>query len=145
MAATLLDGAAIAQQVYAQLKQRIHLLHSRSVQPGLAAILVGENSASRIYLKNKAQACHDVGVHSEILRFAADCTEEQLFSTLENLNADPRIHGILVQLPLPSHLNSERILQAIAPAKDVDGFNWVNLGAMVAGHTLLAPHARPWA
>ena len=139
MAATLLDGAAIAQQVYAQLKQRIHLLHSRGVQPGLAAILVGENSASRIYLKNKAQACHDIGLHSEILRLAADCTEEQLFGTLKNLNADPRIHGILVQLPLPSHLNSERIMQAIAPAKDVDGFNWVNLGAMVAGHTMLAP------
>ena len=139
MAATLLDGAAIAQQVYAQLKQRIHLLHSRGVQPGLAAILVGENSASRIYLKNKAQACHDIGIHSEIVRFPAECTEEQLFTALENLNADPRIHGILVQLPLPTHLNSERILQAIAPAKDVDGFNWVNLGAMVAGHTLLAP------
>ncbi len=139
MTATLLDGAAIARQVYAQLKQRIHLLHSRGVQPGLAAILVGENSASRIYLKNKAQACHDIGVHSEILRFAADCTEDQVFATLQNLNADPRIHGILVQLPLPSHLNSGRILQAIAPAKDVDGFNWVNLGAMVAGHTLLAP------
>lgn len=139
MAATLLDGAAIAQQVYAQLKERIRLLHSRGVQPGLAAILVGENSASRIYLKNKAQACQDVGVHSEILRFAADATEEQIFATLQHLNANPRIHGILVQLPLPSHLNSERILQAIAPAKDVDGFNWVNLGAMVAGHTLLAP------
>jgi methylenetetrahydrofolate dehydrogenase (NADP+)/methenyltetrahydrofolate cyclohydrolase len=121
------------------LKERIRLLHSRGVQPGLAAILVGENSASRIYLKNKAQACQDVGVHSEILRFAADATEEQIFATLQHLNANPRIHGILVQLPLPSHLNSERILQAIAPAKDVDGFNWVNLGAMVAGHTLLAP------
>jgi len=78
-------------------------------------------------------------VHSEILRFAADCGENQIFTTLQNLNADPRIHGILVQLPLPSQLNSERILQAIAPVKDVDGFNWVNLGAMVAGRTLLAP------
>jgi methylenetetrahydrofolate dehydrogenase (NADP+)/methenyltetrahydrofolate cyclohydrolase len=139
MAATLLDGAAIAQQVYAQLKERMRLLHSRGVQPGLAAILVGDNSASRIYLKNKAQACQDVGVHSEILRFAADATEGEIFATLQHLNANPRIHGILVQLPLPSHLDSERILQAIAPAKDVDGFNWVNLGAMVAGHTLLAP------
>src|SRR5258708_4280716 len=103
MAATLLDGATIAQQVYAQLKERIRLLHSRGVQPGLAAVLVGENSASRIYLKNKAQACQDVGVHSEILRFAADATEEQIFATLQHLNANPRIHGILVQLPLPSH------------------------------------------
>ena len=139
MAATLLDGAAIARQVYAQLKERIRRLHSRGVQPGLAVILVGDNSASRIYIKNKAQACQDVGVHSEVMRFAADSSEEQVFTTLQHLNANPRIHGILVQLPLPSHLNSERILQAIAPAKDVDGFNWVNLGAMVAGHTLLAP------
>ena len=139
MAATLLDGAAIARQVYAQLKERIRRLHSRGVQPGLAVILVGDNSASRIYIKNKAQACQDVGVHSEVMRFAADSSEEQVFTTLQHLNANPRIHGVLVQLPLPSHLNSERILQAIAPAKDVDGFNWVNLGAMVAGHTLLAP------
>jgi methylenetetrahydrofolate dehydrogenase (NADP+)/methenyltetrahydrofolate cyclohydrolase len=114
-------------------------LHARGVQPGLAAILIGENSASQIYLKNKSQACRDIGVHSEILRFAADCGENQIFTTLQNLNADSRIHGILVQLPLPSQLNSERILQAIAPVKDVDGFNWVNLGAMVAGRTLLAP------
>ncbi len=139
MAATLLDGAAIAHQVYAQLKERIRRLHARGVQPGLAAILVGDNSASRIYIRNKAQACQDIGVHSEVMRFAADSSEEQVFTTLQHLNANPRIHGILVQLPLPSHLNSERILQAIAPAKDVDGFNWVNLGAMVAGHTLLAP------
>lgn len=139
MAATLLDGAAIAHQVYTQLKERIHSLHARGVQPGLAAVLIGENSASRIYIRNKAQACQEVGVHSEVHRFAADCSEDQVFAVLQNLNADPRIHGILVQLPLPPHLNSERILQSIAPGKDVDGFNWVNLGAMVAGHTLLAP------
>ncbi len=139
MAATLLDGAVIAQRVYAQLKERIQRLHVRGVQPGLAVILIGENSASRIYLKNKAQACEVVGVHSEILRFPADCSEDEVVRRLQALNANPRLHGILVQLPLPAHLNSERILQGIAPAKDVDGFNWVNLGAMVAGHTLLAP------
>ncbi|MDB5810387.1 MAG: Bifunctional protein FolD [Betaproteobacteria bacterium] len=139
MTAILLEGAVIAQHVYAQLKERIRRLRADGVQPGLAAILVGENSASRIYLKNKAQACNDIGVHSEVLRFPADCSEDTVFTTLEELNANPRIHGILVQLPLPKHLNSDRILQAIAPAKDVDGFNWVNLGAMVAGHTLLAP------
>jgi methylenetetrahydrofolate dehydrogenase (NADP+)/methenyltetrahydrofolate cyclohydrolase len=139
MAATLLEGAVIAQKVYAQLKERIQRLLVHGVQPGLAAILIGENSASKIYLKNKAQACADVGVHSENLRLAADCREDELLKKLHALNANPLIHGMLVQLPLPSHLNSERILQAIAPAKDVDGFNWVNLGAMVAGHTLLAP------
>lgn len=139
MTATLLDGAAIASHVYSQLRERIRSLHGRGVLPGLAAVLVGENSASRIYIKNKTQACHDAGIYSEVHRFAADCSEEQLVSTIEHLNADPRIHGILVQLPLPSQINSERIMQAIAPAKDVDGFNWVNLGAMVAGRTLLAP------
>ncbi len=139
MAAILLDGAAIAQDVYAQLHERIQRLHVRGIQPGLAAILIGENSASRIYLKNKARACARVGVHSEMFEFPADCSEHEIFSKLQALNADSRIHGILVQLPLPAHLRSERILQAITPAKDVDGFNWVNLGAMVAGHTLLAP------
>lgn len=139
MAATLLDGAAIAQQVFSRLKERIHSLHARGVQPGLAAILIGENSASKIYLRNKALACQEIGVHSEIVRFAADCDEQQVLAALRHLNADPRIHGILVQLPLPVHFDSERVLQAISPAKDVDGFNWVNLGAMVAGHTLLAP------
>lgn len=139
MTATLLDGVAIASHVYSQLRERIRSLHGRGVLPGLAAVLVGENSASRIYIKNKTQACHDAGIYSEVHRFTADCSEEQLVSTVEHLNADPRIHGILVQLPLPSKINSERIMQAIAPAKDVDGFNWVNLGAMVAGRTLLAP------
>ena len=139
MAATLLDGAAIAHQVFIRLKERINSLHASGVQPGLAAVLIGDNSASRIYIKNKAQACQEVGVFSEVHRFAVDCSEEQVFAALQRLNSDPRIHGILVQLPLPPQLNSERILQSIVPAKDVDGFNWVNLGAMVAGHTLLAP------
>jgi len=139
MAGTLLDGAAIAHQVYSQLKERIRELHARGVQPGLAAMLIGENSASRIYIRNKAQACHDAGVYSEVHRLPADCSDEQVYATLNHLNADPRIHGILLQLPLPPQLDSERLLQAIAPAKDVDGFNWVNLGAMVAGRTLLAP------
>jgi methylenetetrahydrofolate dehydrogenase (NADP+)/methenyltetrahydrofolate cyclohydrolase len=109
------------------------------VQPGLAAIVVGDNSASRIYVRNKVEACHAVGVYSEIHRFAADCAEDEVLAMVRYLNGDPRIHGVLVQLPLPAHWNSQRLLQAIAPGKDVDGFNWVNLGAMVAGHTVLAP------
>ena len=139
MAATLLDGAASARQVYSQLKERIRALHRQGVQPGLAAILIGDNPASRIYVKNKAHACNEVGVYSQVHRFAVDCTEADVLAAVQRLNADPQIHGILVQLPLPPHLGSERLLQAIAPAKDVDGFNWLNLGAMVAGHTLLAP------
>jgi methylenetetrahydrofolate dehydrogenase (NADP+)/methenyltetrahydrofolate cyclohydrolase len=139
MAATLLNGAAIAHHVLSQLKERIHRLHDRGVQPGLAAILIGDNSASQIYIRNKAHACHEAGVYSEVHRFTRDCSEADVLATVRHLNADPRIHGVLVQLPLPPQFDSERILQAIAPAKDVDGFNWVNLGAMVAGHTLLAP------
>ncbi len=139
MAATLLDGAAIAGLVFSQLKERIHSLHARGVQPGLAAILVGENPASQIYIRNKAHACHEVGIYSEVHRFTRDCSEEEVLAMVQHLNADPRIHGVLVQLPLPPQFDSERVLQTIAPAKDIDGFNWVNLGAMVAGHTRLAP------
>ena len=139
MAATLLDGAATAQQVYAGLKDRIRSLRSHGVQPGLAALLIGDNPASRIYVRNKAQVCNDVGVYSEVHRLAAHCAEEEVLAAVQRLNAESRIHGILIQLPLPPQLRSERLLQAIAPAKDVDGFSWLNLGAMVAGHTLLAP------
>jgi methylenetetrahydrofolate dehydrogenase (NADP+)/methenyltetrahydrofolate cyclohydrolase len=139
MAATLLDGAAIAQQVYSQLEQRVRTLHGRGVRPGLAVILIGDNPASNIYIRNKVQTCAKAGVYSEVHRFGADCSEGEVLDMLLRLNADPNIHGILVQLPLPAHLDTERVLQSIAPGKDVDGFNWTNLGAMVAGHTRLAP------
>jgi methylenetetrahydrofolate dehydrogenase (NADP+)/methenyltetrahydrofolate cyclohydrolase len=139
MAASLLDGAAIARQVYSGLKQRIGTLRSHGLRPGLAAILIGDNPASRIYVRNKAHFCGEVGVYSEVHRMAADCTEDEVLAAIGRFNADPAIHGILVQLPLPAQLSAERLTQAIAPAKDVDGFNWLNLGAMVAGHTLLAP------
>jgi len=139
MAATLLDGAAIAQQVYSRVKQRVHNLRNQGVQPGLAAVLIGDNPASKVYVKNKARACSEVGLHSEVHRFAENCTEAEVLALLARLNRDPRIHGILVQLPLPPQLDPERVLQSISAVKDVDGFNWLNLGAMVAGHTLLAP------
>lgn len=139
MAATLLDGAATAQQVYARIKERIRSLRSHGVQPGLAALLIGDNPASRIYARNKAHVCSEVGVYSEVHRLAAHCAEEEVLAAVQRLNAETGIHGILIQLPLPPQLRSERLLQAIAPAKDVDGFSWLNLGAMVAGHTLLAP------
>ena len=139
MAATLLDGAATAQQVYARIKERIRSLRSHGVQPGLAALLIGDNPASRIYVRNKAHVCSEVGVYSEVHRLAAHCAEEEVLAAVQRLNAETGIHGILIQLPLPPQLRSERLLQAIAPAKDVDGFSWLNLGAMVAGHTLLAP------
>ena len=139
MAASLLDGAAIAQNVYSSLRKRVHALRARGVQPGLAAVLIGDNPASKVYIRNKIRACSDAGLHSEVHSFAHDCGEADVLALLGRLNGDPRIHGVLVQLPLPEHLNAERVLQSVSAAKDVDGFNWRNLGAMVAGHTLLAP------
>lgn len=139
MAATLIDGAAMARQIYSEIKQRVTALHRRGVQPGLAAVLIGVNPASEVYVKNKTRACEEVGLHSELYRFAAECAESEITALIARLNTDPSIHGVLVQLPLPSTLSAERVLQSIAAAKDVDGFNWNNLGAMVAGHTLLAP------
>jgi methylenetetrahydrofolate dehydrogenase (NADP+)/methenyltetrahydrofolate cyclohydrolase len=109
------------------------------VRPGLAAVLIGDNPASRIYVRNKAAACGSLGLHSEVHPLAEDTVETDVLQLLERLNAEPHIHGILLQLPLPRHLSSERLLQSISPAKDVDGFNWLNLGALVAGHAALAP------
>jgi len=139
MAATLIDGAAIARELYAGFKERVKALDGRSVRPGLAAILIGDNPASEVYVRTKTRACAEVGVHSVQHRFGADGSEDEVIGLIERLNADPAIHGILVQLPLPPRLNSERILQAVAAAKDVDGFNWCNLGAMVAGHPRFSP------
>ena len=139
MAAVLLDGAAIAAHVLARLKERVHALHARNVQPGLAAILIGENPASQIYIRNKVQACHDNGIYSEVHRYPRETREEEVLEIIGHMNADPKIHGVLLQLPLPPQLDSERLLQSIDPAKDVDGFNWMNLGALVAGRTRLVP------
>jgi methylenetetrahydrofolate dehydrogenase (NADP+)/methenyltetrahydrofolate cyclohydrolase len=139
MSAQIIDGAKIAQDVYAGLAGRVETLRKHSVRPGLAAVLVGENAASRVYVKNKGAACKSLGLHSEVHEVPADSEEPRVVELLQHLNGAAHIHGILLQLPLPRHLNSERLLQAIAPAKDVDGFNWLNLGALVAGQPLLAP------
>jgi methylenetetrahydrofolate dehydrogenase (NADP+)/methenyltetrahydrofolate cyclohydrolase len=139
MAATLIDGVAIARELYAGFKERVKALAGRGVQPGLAAILIGDNPASEVYVRTKTRACAEVGVHSVQHRFGADASEGEVIGLIGRLNVDPAIHGILVQLPLPPHLNSERILQAVAAAKDVDGFNWCNLGALVAGHPRFSP------
>jgi len=139
MAATLIDGLAIARELYAGFKERVKALAARGVQPGLAAILVGDNPASEMYVRTKTRACAEAGVHSVQHRFGSDASEDEVIALIGRLNADPAIHGILVQLPLPPRLNSERILQAVAAHKDVDGFNWCNLGALVAGHPRFSP------
>lgn len=139
MTAVILDGAVIARQVYSKLGQRIADLNSRGVRPGLAAVEVGGNPASLLYIKNKARACAAAGLYSEVCGLPADCTESALLATLDRLNRNPLIHGIIVQLPLPPRLDAVRILQSIASEKDVDGFGWRNLGALVGGRPLLIP------
>lgn len=139
MAAILFDGAAIARQTYARLAERIHALGQRGIQPGLAAVLLGDSPVSRIYVRNKVRACVAAGLHSEVHKLDADCSEDALLTTIDQLNRSKRIHGIIVQLPLPSHLDAKRILQSVAVEKDVDGFSWHNLGALVEGHPTLVP------
>lgn len=139
MAATLLDGAAIARHINSELKQKVIELSRHGLQPGLAAVQVGDNPAARIYVRNKVRVCAEVGLYSEVHRLDADCPEHVLLTTLDKLNRNPRIHGIIVQLPLPAHLDTARIMQSISVDKDVDGFNWRNLGALVDGHPLFTP------
>ena len=139
MTATVLDGAAIAQTVFAGLSQRLRALEVRNVRPGLAAVHVGDDPASAIYVRHKVRACDELGIHSEVHRFEAGCSEREVLERVGRLNHDARIHGVLVQLPLPAKLDADRIQQAVVPEKDVDGFTWRNLGALVAGHPVLAP------
>ncbi|MBI4203505.1 MAG: bifunctional methylenetetrahydrofolate dehydrogenase/methenyltetrahydrofolate cyclohydrolase [Betaproteobacteria bacterium] len=139
MTAILLDGAAIARQVYSQLEQRVAALNNQGVRPGLAAVEVGGNPASLVYIRNKVRACAAAGLHSEVHEFTADCPESVLLAALDKLNRNPLVHGIIVQLPLPRGLEAGRIVQSIAIEKDVDGFGWRNLGALIAGHPLFVP------
>jgi methylenetetrahydrofolate dehydrogenase (NADP+)/methenyltetrahydrofolate cyclohydrolase len=139
MAATLIDGALIARKLLDDLRPRISALNARGVQPGLAAVLVGDNAASEVYVRNKMRACADLGLRSVVRRLPADCSQHELTTVLEELNGDAAIHGVLLQLPIPRHLDADRAMRCIAPGKDVDGFSWENLGALVAGQPQLAP------
>ena len=133
MAARLIDGKALAAELRAALKPAVAALAARGARPGLAAVLAGDDPASQVYVRMKTQACEEVGVRSELHRFGADVTEARLLERIAALNRDPAVHGILVQLPLPAHLDSERVLAAVAPAKDVDGFHAENLGLLLRG------------
>ena len=139
MAARILDGKALAAAVRASVKETVARLAARGVRPGLAVILAGDNPASAVYVRNKARACEETGVRSEVHRYGADVTERALLDRIAALNADPGVHGILVQLPLPGRINARRVLEAVAPAKDIDGFHFENLGALVAGQSKLVP------
>jgi methylenetetrahydrofolate dehydrogenase (NADP+)/methenyltetrahydrofolate cyclohydrolase len=139
MPATLIDGNAIARSERAQLKLRAEALITRGIIPGLAVLLVGEDPASQVYVRNKARACTEIGLRSEVLTLPANTSQQGLLDHIARLNADAATHGILVQLPLPKHIDSAAVVEAIALEKDVDGFSLHNLGALVAGRALFPP------
>jgi methylenetetrahydrofolate dehydrogenase (NADP+)/methenyltetrahydrofolate cyclohydrolase len=139
MTALVLDGAAIAREVLSELKPRVAVLERKRIRPGLATVLVGTNAASLAYVRNKLRACSEVGVHAEVHELAVDCGEGALIAKVASLNSNKDVHGIIVQLPLPAGVDARRVLQSVALEKDVDGFNWCNLGAIVDGHPRLVP------
>jgi len=134
-----LDGIAAARDIYAQVRARVAALAREGVQPGLAAVRVGDDPASKIYVRSKVRACEDVGMRSDEVLLPAESSEGAVIAALEKLNRDQRVHGILLQLPLPRRLDAGVIMQAIAPAKDVDGLTRVSLGALLAGQPTFEP------
>ncbi|HEV8261260.1 MAG TPA: bifunctional methylenetetrahydrofolate dehydrogenase/methenyltetrahydrofolate cyclohydrolase FolD [Burkholderiales bacterium] len=139
MTATLMDGVAVSKAIRAQWRQRVEALKARGVNPGLAVILVGDNPASQVYVRNKVKACGEVGLFSEVHQFPAHVPQETVLAKIEELNRDPKIHGILVQLPLPPHFDNDLVLEVISAEKDADGFHLYNLGALVSGGAVFPP------
>src|SRR5262245_47747778 len=139
MPARILDGKALAAQVRARVKDEVAALSRRGIRPGLAVILAGDDPASRVYVRNKTRACEETGVRSQQIDYPASVTQEELIQRISKLNADPAIHGILVQLPLPRGIDSVAVLNAVSPDKDADGFHPANLGALLAGTPRFVP------
>jgi len=135
----IIDGNALARAVRDELRPRVAALAAAGITPGLAVILANDDPASRIYVRNKGRACAEVGLHSEQHDLPATATETEVLGRVRSLNENPGIHGILVQLPLPAHISGERVLQAIAPEKDVDGFHPFNVGLLATGHPGFVP------
>ena len=133
MAAQLIDGNALAQHWREQVARDCQALQARGVKPGLAVLLVGDNPASQVYVRNKVKACEQAGLHSVLDQLPADLSESDLLARVAELNRDPLIHGILVQLPLPAHIDAHKVIEAIDPAKDVDGFHVASAGALMTG------------
>lgn len=133
MTAQLIDGNALSRQLRADVAARVQALKARGVTPGLAVILVGDNQASQVYVRNKVKACEDTGMHSVLETWPASMSEPELLARVDALNNDPTIHGILVQLPLPAHIDAQKVIEAISPAKDVDGFHVASAGALMTG------------
>jgi methylenetetrahydrofolate dehydrogenase (NADP+) / methenyltetrahydrofolate cyclohydrolase len=135
----VIDGTALSRRLRGELAARVGQLAARGIRPGLAAIEVGDHAASSVYVRNKIKACAEVGLHSAHVALPASTTEADLLRRVAQLNTDPAIHGILVQLPLPGHIASARILEAVAPAKDVDCFHPENVGRLTAGEPRFVP------
>lgn len=133
MTAQLIDGNALAHQVRAEVVDRVARLKARGVQPHLAILLVGEDPASQVYVKHKVADSEQTGLQATLERLPADTTEDALLARIRALNDDAQVHGILVQLPLPGHMNAQRVIEAISPHKDVDGFHVANAGALMVG------------
>ena len=143
MSAKVIDGKAIAAEMRNESAVRVERLKSRGIVPGLAVVIVGDDPASQVYVRNKAVASGGIGMHSQVHALSADTTQQQLLAFIHSLNADRAVHGILVQLPLPRHIDSRAIVAAIDPQKDVDGFHYFNVGALVVGEEAFYP-CTPW-
>jgi methylenetetrahydrofolate dehydrogenase (NADP+)/methenyltetrahydrofolate cyclohydrolase len=139
MNATVIDGKALAAEMRGELKQRSNTLKARGIHPGLAVVLVGEDPASQVYVRNKISACHEAGIDSKEIRLDNNTNTEHLLATIATLAADDKVHGILVQLPLPASIDEAKVLAAIPPHKDVDGFHAENVGALSQGKPLFIP------
>jgi len=137
--ANIIDGKAIAAKIRGEIAEEVRQLEVRGIKPGLAVVLVGEDPASKVYVSMKEKACQDVGIFSDEYKLHAETSEADLLALIDRLNNDPRIHGILVQLPLPRHIDTEKVLEAISPRKDVDGFHPYNVGRLVVGKPLFRP------
>lgn len=133
MTAQTIDGNALSRQLRADVQKRVAHLRARGTTPGLAVVLVGDNPASQVYVRNKVKACEDAGLHSVLEKYDAAFSEADLLARVDALNRDPAIHGILVQLPLPAHIDAQKVIEAISPAKDVDGFHIASAGALMTG------------
>ena len=139
MTAKIIDGKAISDVFRAEYKVRVDRLIEQGIRPGLAVIIVGDDAASQVYVRNKAKACEAIGMHSEVHALPADTSQDDLLGQVNSLNDNAAIHGILVQLPLPKHMDDRAVIEAIHPMKDVDGFHYANMGALVIDESWFPP------
>lgn len=144
MPAKIIDGKAVAEAIKKEVAEEVAEFAAKGTKPGLAVVLVGADPASEVYVRMKEQDCVAAGMHSEVVRMPESTTEDELLKTVQRLNADPAIHGFIVQLPVPDHIDAGKVLMAIDPAKDVDGFHPINVGKVAVGDTSGFPPATPF-